>query len=58
MTKYELFRKLLALVEIETNGKVTDADLNYYNGGFRISGENEDMEIVLDVMVKTKERAE
>ena len=63
MNKYQLFRKMLAMVEIETCGKVTDADLNYYcihDGGFRIKGvfEEEGVEVTVDVTFKKQEEKE
>ena len=64
MNKYQLFRKMLALMEIETCGKVTDADLNYHgyidDGGFRIEGlfEQDGVEVTVDVTFKKQEEKE
>ena len=63
MNKYQLFRKMLAFMEIETCGKVTEADLNYFihnEGGFRIAGlfEEEGIEVSVDVTFKKQEAKE
>ena len=53
MNKYFLFRKLLDFMA--DHGDVTDADMNYYHGGLKIVGEDEEHIITIDVSIKDKE---
>lgn len=51
--KYAMFRSLL---DYFTNGvgDVTDADLNYYDGAFRIVADDGENEVELTVVIKKK----
>lgn len=51
--KYVMFRRLL---DFFTNGvgDVTDADLNYYDGAFRIVADDGDYEVEMTVVIKKK----
>ena len=55
--KYQTFRSLL---DFCTNGvgDITDADLNYYDGAFRIVADNGSEVVELTVTIKEKGAAE
>ena len=53
MNKYFLFRQLLDFMADHT--EVTDADMNYYHGGLKIVGEDDEHVITIDVSIKEKE---
>lgn len=53
MDKFWAFRALLDFMA--DHAEVTDADMNYYNGGARICGENDGQEITIEITIKNKE---
>lgn len=53
MNKYLLFRSLMD--DLANHSEVTDADMNYYNGGMRLVGEGDEYKITIDVSIKDKE---
>lgn len=59
MTKYELFKKLLAMVE-DGFGEVVDADLNFYNGGLKIDGVDAESgtQVTIEASIKRMGEAE
>ena len=52
MSKYELFKKLLEIME--GLGNVTDADMNTYRDTMQILCESEDQEITIEVSIREK----
>lgn len=56
MDKFWAFRQLLDFMADHAN--VTDADLNYYNGAFKIDGENDGQVITIEVSIKNKKEVE
>lgn len=53
MNKYFVFRKLLDFMA--DHAEVTGADMNYYSGGMRITGEDDEHIITIDISLKDKE---
>ena len=54
--KFTIFRELLDY--LSHIAKITDADMNYYPGAFKIVGESEGQVISIDVSINKKEENE
>lgn len=52
MDKYFAFRSLLEFMA--DYAKVVDANMNYYNGGMQIVGENDGQVITIEISIKDK----
>ena len=53
MDKYFAFRKMMDF--LADHAEVVDADMNYYKDTMRLTAENDDEVIVIDVTIKKKE---
>lgn len=53
MDKYFAFRRLLEFMA--DHADVVDANMNYYNGGMQIVGENDGQTITIEISIMDKE---